>query len=89
MGTNLARPIERAILCVLIFEAVGFAFAAALSMYYALLGIALIPGWVPVLAVALRRLQNPTRSNFWAMCAGFPVIFLSFALVNRYYLEYR
>ena len=89
MTTNLARPIERAIVCVLVFEALGLVFSGILSMHYALVGMALILGWVPVLAVAIRRPQNPTRTDVWTMCAGFPTVFAAFVLVNRYYLEYR
>ena len=89
MSTKLARPIERAIVCVLIFEALGFALAGVINMYSALLGMALVLGWVPVLAVAVRRPQNPTRMDLWAMCAGFPTVFAAFVLVNRYYLDYR
>ena len=87
MSTKLARPIECAIVCVLIFEALGFLLAGVLSMYYALLGMALVLGWVPVLAVAVRRPQSPTRADLCLMCAGFPAIFAAFALVNRYRIE--
>jgi hypothetical protein len=89
MTTKLARPIERAIVLVVVFEALGFVFSGTLQMHYALVGMALILGWVPVLAVAMRRPQYPTRADFWAMCAGFPIVFAVFVLVNRYYLEYR
>jgi len=89
MSTKLARPIERAIVCVLILEALGFLLEGAVDLHYELFGIAMILGWVPVLAVAVRRPQNPTRLDFWVMCAGFPVIFAAFALLNHYYLEYR
>ena len=89
MTTKLARPIERAIVGVLIFEGLGFIVSGALEMHYALVGMALILGWVPVLAVAMRRPQYPTRADLWVMCAGFPIVFAMFVLVNRYYLGYR
>jgi hypothetical protein len=89
MTTKLARPIGRAVVCVLVFEALGLIFSGTLQMHYALVGMALILGWVPVLAVAIRRPQYPTRVDLWAMCAGFPIVFAAFALVNRYYLGYR
>jgi len=90
MSTKLARPIERAIVCVLIFEALAFFLGGTVvDLHYALFGAAMILGWVLVLAVAVRRPQNPTRLDFWVMCAGFPVIFAAFALLNHYYLDYR
>jgi len=85
LDTKLARPLKMACLWTLAMTVASFGAAALLDIHYRVFGVSLVLGWLPMLVVALRRPQTPTRADCIAMYAGFPLVFATFALFSRLY----
>lgn len=82
---KLARPILFACAWTLIVELVGLWLAGILGINYRLVGMSLVPGWLPIVAVAVRRPQKPTATDLVAMSAGYPVLFAVITVFDRWY----
>ena len=44
-------------------------------------------GWLPILAVALRRPEHPSRADIGVVFGGFPAVFALLALVDYFYFH--
>ena len=87
LDTKLARSLRMACLWNLALVVASFGAAALLDIYYRLFGVSLVLGWLPLLVVALRRPQTPTRADYIAMFGGFPVVFTALAWFGRLYFR--
>ena len=82
---TLAKPIRIACAWTLLAEFIGLWLAGMLGIDYRLAGSSMVPAWLPIVAVAVRRPQKPTGTDILAMFACYPVLLAAVAVFSRWY----
>ena len=86
---NLAWSMKTGCLCTVVLQALGLILGGYIFNDYRLCAMSLPLGWLPILAVAFRRPNHPTRLDIGVVFAGFPAIFLVLALADHLYFNAR
>jgi hypothetical protein len=83
----LAPVIKYAALATLGGDLVGFYLGGwILKLNSNLFFFVAVLAWLPIVAVALRRPENPTRSDRLVMFGAFPALFVGVCVVRKLYL---
>jgi hypothetical protein len=82
---NLARSLRVGCLWTIVLQALSLFLGGLVFSDWRLCALGLPLGWIPVLVVAFRRPDHPSRTDIGAIFGGFPAIFGFLALVDRLY----
>lgn len=83
---TLAKPILIACAWTVLVEAVGLWLASDFGIDCRLAGLSLVPGWLPIVAVAVRRPSSPTTSDLVVMFTSYPVLYVAITALSRWCL---
>ncbi len=84
---NLAKSLRIGCLWTVRLQALSLFLGGYLFSDWRLCALGLPLGWLPILAVALRRPDHPSRMDLGVVFGGFPAILAVLALVDRLYLH--
>jgi len=84
---NLAKSLRVGCLWTVILQALSLVWGVYLFSDWRVCAVGLPLGWLPILAVAFRRPEYPSRTDIGVVFGGFPVIFAMLALVDRFYFR--
>jgi len=84
---NLANALRVGCLWTVALQALSLFAGVYLFSDSRLCALGLPLGWLPILAVALRRPDQPIRTDIGVIFAGFPAIFAALALFDRLYFH--
>jgi hypothetical protein len=84
---NLASSLRLGCLWTVVLQALSLFFGVYLFSDWRLCALGLPLGWLPILAVAFRRPEQPSRTDIAAIFGGFPAIFAMLALIDRLYFH--
>jgi hypothetical protein len=84
---NLAGSLKIGCLCTLAVQALSLPPGGYVFSDWRLCALSLPLGWLPILAVALRRPDHPSRIDVGIMIAGFPIIFAMLAFFDHWYFH--
>jgi hypothetical protein len=84
---NLADSLRVGCLWTVILQALSLGLGVYVFSDWRLCALGLPLGWLPILAVALRRPEYPSRTDIGVVFGGFPIIFVGLALFDRLYFH--
>lgn len=84
---NLATSLKIGCLWTVALQALSLVLGSLVFSEWRLCALGLPLGWLPVLAVALRRPDHPSRFDLGVVFTGFPVVFAALALFDRWYFH--
>lgn len=84
---NLARSLKFGCLWTGLLQVLGLFLGGQLFSEWRLCVLGLPLGWLPILAVALRRPDHPTRVDIGVVFAAFPLIFVGLAAFDKWYSQ--
>jgi hypothetical protein len=85
--SNLAKSLRIGCLWTVLLQALSLFLCGYVFSDWRLCALGLPLGWLPILAVALRRPEYPSRTDIGVIFGGFPAIFIALALVDRLYFH--
>jgi hypothetical protein len=85
--SNLAKSLRVGCLWTVVLQALSLFLGVYLFLDWRLCALSLPLGWLPILTVALRRPERPSRTDIGVMYGGYPAIFAMLALVDRLYFH--
>jgi hypothetical protein len=84
---NLARSLKIGCLWTVALQELSLVPAGFVFSDWRLCALGLPLGWLPILAVALRRPDHPSRFDVGVVFAGFPAVFAALTLLDRFYFR--
>jgi len=84
---NLAGSLKISCLCTVVLQGLTLLLGGYVFFDWRLCALGLPLGWLPILAVALRRPDHPSQTDVAVMFAGFPIIFAALALFDHWYFR--
>jgi hypothetical protein len=84
---NLAGSLKIGFLCTVVLQALSLALGGYLFSDWRLCALGLPLGWLPILAVSLRRPDHPSQIDVVVVFADFPVIIAMLALFDHWYFR--
>ena len=84
---NLARSLRVGCLWTVVLQALSLVLGGYVFSDWRLCALGLPLGWLPILTVAVRRPEHPSRADIGIMFGGLPGIFAVLALVDRLYFH--
>jgi hypothetical protein len=84
---NLATSLKLGCLWTVALQALSLLLGSFVFSEWRLCALGLPLGWLPILGVALRRPDNPSRFDVGFVFAGFPAVFAALALLDRFYFH--
>ena len=82
---NLAGSLKIGCLCTVVLQALSLTLSGYVFSDWRLCALGLPLGWLPILAVALRRPSHPSRTDIAVIFGGFPAVFATLALLDLYF----
>ncbi len=83
----LSKHFKLALPATLLWIVSSFWIEDALGMNYRVFGVSMAAGWLPMVVVAWRRPQTPTKLDLFALFAGHPLVFFLSAAFNHWYFH--
>jgi hypothetical protein len=84
---NLATSLKLGCLWTVALQALSLLLGGFVFSDWRLCALGLPLGWLPILAIALRRPDRPSRVDVGVMFAGFPALFAALLLFDRWYFH--
>jgi hypothetical protein len=84
---NLARSLRVGCLWTVLLQALSLFMGGYAFSDWRLCALGLPLGWLPILAIALRRPEHPSRTDIGVVFGAFPAIFAVLAVVDRLYVH--
>ena len=84
---NLATSLRIGCLWTILLQALSLFLGSYVFSDWRLCALGLPLGWLPILAVALRRPDHPNRTDVCLVFGGFPAVFAVLALADRLYFH--
>jgi hypothetical protein len=82
---NLAGALKIGCLYTVVLQALSLLLGGYVFSDWRLCALSLPLGWLPILAVALRRPDKPGQMDVVIIFAGFPVIFAALSVFDHWY----
>jgi hypothetical protein len=86
---NLAGALKVGCLYTVVLQALSLMLGGYVFSDWRIFALGLPLGWLPILAVALRRPDHPSLMDIAVMFAGFPVVFTALAVFDHWYFPAR
>ena len=84
---NVARSLRVGCLWTVGLQALSLFLGGFVFSDWRLCALGLPLGWLPILAVALRRPDHPSRTDIGVVFGGFPAVFAVLVLLDRFWFH--